>query len=515
MLLEKTNTLLILIMTKIIKIGTHNNALALTEAHIVQRQLEHLGYKTQLVILQSDDLFLIESNTIAVHTLKNLPFTLSKGIIQAAVLKCGNKNDTLVYKTNEEFLSQKNAIIATHSLLQKVQWINRFPTHTIVDINGDIASRLEKLEDNIDWDAALFSASDIGRLGLRPETALNLSWMIPAPAQGVIAIIAREDDEETLAICAEINHEETQICSTIEREFQKLLEDQISLPIGALAYIKNEELNFKGIILSPDGSKKIEITRVEKLGEHQSIAQYCADYCIEKGGKRLINVASLSVKQTQIYSTKSFTNTQKELLKDIIKIESSDFIKISLNRIKPYVLKSEIKNVVITNRNAVEALITNYSAVELQFKNIYCVGRRTKRLIENKIGTVTHFENSNEKLANYLVDFIEGTEVTYFCGDSKLDDLSSILEKNNITITKIEAFQTKYDAVIINNNIEGIMFYNPLTLESYLLKNKSHAIAFCINEATASKAKEYFTDVRISKMPTVESLIKLVNENYK
>ena len=63
-----------------------------------------------------------------------------------------------------------------------------------------------------------------------------------------------------------------------------------------------------------------------------------------------------------------------------VKAESTDVVKISLNRIHPRFLKNEIENVIITSQNAVEALLTNYSAVELQFKNIYCVGRRTKRI---------------------------------------------------------------------------------------------------------------------------------------
>jgi hydroxymethylbilane synthase len=503
-------------MSKIIRIGTHDNELALHEAKIVQHQLEHLDHKTELVPIQSKEVFLLHNNSIdiAVHSLNTLPTVLQKGIIQAAVLKCGNKNDTLVYKTTEEFLSQKEALIASNSLLRRAQWLNMHPTHTFINFDGNVTSRLQELEDNENWNAAFFAASEIGRMGLRPETAINLNWMIPAPAQGVIIITAREEDEETQTICAEINHEETQICSTIEREFQKLLEDQTSLPIGALAYIKNEEVNFKGIILSPDGSKKIEVERIEKLGEHNTIAQYCYDYIMERSGNRLIDIAAFSGRQAKVYSTKSFTKDQNELINDAIKIKRSDFVKVSLNRIPKYHLKSEIKNVIITDRNAVEALTTNYSAIELQFKNIYCVGRRTKQLIENKIGSVTHFENNIKKLANYLVDYIEGIEATYFCGDSELDILPTILEKSNINVTTIEAFQTKYDAKKINENIEGIMFYNPLTIESYLLENESHSIAFCINEATANKAKEHFKDVRIAKMSTIESLIKLVNENY-
>ena len=83
-------------------------------------------------------------------------------------------------------------------------------------------------------------------------------------------------------------------------------------------------------------------------------------------------------------------------------------------------LKNEIENVVITSKNAVEALLTSFSPIELQFKNIYCVGRRTKKLIEKRIGKVKHSEKNAKKLAEYLVEFMEGTEVTYFCSDIHL-----------------------------------------------------------------------------------------------
>src|SRR5690606_29537324 len=83
---------------------------------------------------------------IAVHSLKDVPTILPKGIIQAAVLKRGNVNDTLVFKHNEEFLASKEAVVATGSLRRKAQWLNRYPTHTVVDLRGNVNSRLEKLQ---------------------------------------------------------------------------------------------------------------------------------------------------------------------------------------------------------------------------------------------------------------------------------------------------------------------------------------------------------------------------------
>ncbi len=524
-------------MSKIIRIGTRDSELALWQAKTVQDQLEKLGYKTALVPVKSTgDLVLdkplyelgitgIFTRTldiamlnydidIAVHSLKDVPTVLPKGIIQAAVIKRGNINDTLVFKNNEEFLAQKHAVIATGSLRRRAQWLNRYPTHTIVDLRGNMNSRMQKLQDNEDWNGAIFAAAGLGRIGMRPEDAINLDWMIPAPAQGAVMITALKENEFTVSACAELNHEETEICTTIEREFLNKLEGGCTAPIGAIAKIKNDEVTFKGVLLSIDGSKRIDVTRVKKLGEHHDIAAFCANFVIERGGKRLMDELKRTNNQTTVYSTKALTEDQKHLLAHKITVKSSDFIKVSLNRIPKTVLKSNLKNVIITSKNAVEALTTNFSTDELKFKNIYCVGRRTKQLIEQKIGPVTHSESSAKNLANYLVDYMEGTEITYFCSNLRLDDLPTILEENNITVNEAEAYQTVYSSIKVDESVEGIMFYSPSTVQSYILQNKAKKIAFCIGDTTAEEAQKYFKDVRIAKVPTVESVIELVNEHY-
>ncbi|SFZ89977.1 hydroxymethylbilane synthase [Flaviramulus basaltis] len=524
-------------MSKIIRIGTRDSELALWQAKIVQSQLENLGHKTELVPIKStgdlvldkplyelgitgiftrtlDIAMLNHDIDIAVHSLKDVPTVLPKGIVQTAVLKRGNVNDTLIFNDNEEFLGSKEAVIATGSLRRRAQWLNRFPTHTIVDLRGNVNSRLQKLEESETWNGAIFAAAGIGRIGLRPEEAINLDWMIPAPAQGAIMITALEDDEFVRTACAELNHEETEICTTIEREFLNKLEGGCTAPIGALAYIKDGDINFKGVLLSPDGTKRIDVTRVKKLGEHNDMAQYCADFIIERGGKRLMDNIKNSTRKTNVFSTKSFTEDQRLLFHEKVVADSSDFIKISLNRIHPRFLRNEIQNVIITSKNAVESLTTNYSATELQFKNIYCVGRRTKRLIEKKIGKVKHIEKNAEKLANYLVEYMEGAEATYFCSDIRLDVLPTVLAENNIKVNEVEAYQTKYDGVKIDDSVEGVMFYSPSTVESFVQKNKAEIIAFCIGETTATEAKKHFNDVRVAKVPTVESVIELVNEYY-
>jgi hydroxymethylbilane synthase len=525
-------------MSKIIRIGTRDSQLAMWQAKTVQSQLEHLGYKTVLVPVKStgdlvldkplyelgitgvftktlDIAMLNEDIDIAVHSLKDVPTILPKGIVQAAVLKRGNINDTLVFKKNEEFLSARDAVIATGSLRRRAQWLNRYPTHTIVGLRGNVNSRLEKLDTNEDWNAAIFAGAGLGRLGITPENSINLHWMIPAPAQGAIMITALESDEETRAVCAEINDQVTEICTTIEREFLNRLEGGCTAPIGAICYInKEEEVNFKGVLLSKDGSKKIEYTKVVPLDQKDELAKLAADYIIEKGGKTLIDQLQRGDKVTNVYSTKKLTDDQIMLFHNDVVSESTDAVKISLNRLSKSLVRNEIQNVVITSKNAVESLLTNFSAPELQFKNIYCVGRRTKRMVEKRIGKVAHTEANAKKLAEYLIEYIDGTEVTYFCSDLRLDDLPNILTENKIVVNEVEAYQTKFDADKVEANLEGVMFYSPSTVESFLKQNKANGIAFCIGETTAKVAKQYFKEVRVAKVPTVESVIELVNENY-
>ena len=525
-------------MSKIIRIGTRDSQLALWQAKTVQSQLEHLGHKTVLVPIKStgdlvldkplyalgitgiftktlDIAMLNRRIDIAVHSLKDVPTVLPKGIVQAAVLKRGNINDTLVYKTNEEFLSARDAVIATGSLRRRAQWLNRYPTHTIVGLRGNVNSRLEKLENNDSWNAAIFAGAGLGRLDLTPENSINLHWMIPAPAQGAIMITALEADEDIRAICKELNHEETEISTTIEREFLNRLEGGCTAPIGAIAYIdKNEEVNFKGILLSKDGTKKIEVSKVAPLGNHHNLAEFCADYIIGKGGNILIDELGRGDKITNIYSTKKLTNDQLALFHDDVIAESNDAIKINPNRLTKSIVRNEIENVIITSQNAVEALLTNFSAAELQFKNIYCVGRRTKRLVEKRIGKVKHYESDAKSLAEHMVEFMDGTEVTYFCSNLRLDTISEVLSKNNITVNEIEAYETKLDADKVEGNLDGVMFYSPSTIQSFLRQNKATGIAFCIGETTATEAKKYYKEVRVAKVPLVESVVELVNEFY-
>ncbi len=447
-----------------------------------------------------------------------MPTTLPEGIIQAAVLKRANYNDILVLKDTEEFFGQPNGIIATGSLRRKAMWLNRYPTHKVEGLRGNVNTRLQKLEDSETWNGAVFAAAGLERIGIRPAGAINLSWMIPAPAQGTIMVAALEKDDYVKDACEQLNHYETQVCVGVEREFLRLLEGGCTAPIGALAYVdeRTEEINFKGVLLKKDGSKKITVTKTAKMGRHRYLAKDCADYIINRGGKELMlsDMEGETLVKNQIYSTKKLSDAQKNSLPSSIGVNDSDFIKIRFNRIAPKLVKSEIENVIITSQNGVEAILNSFTKDELNFKNIFCVGRRTKRLIEKRIGRVAHVTKNAKLLAEYLSKELETKEVTYFCSDLRLDILPAYLQTNDIVVNQIEAYKTMFSPDKINDNVAGVLFYSPSGIESYLEKNNTDKIAFCIGETTAKEARKHFDNVQVANMPSVDSVLELVENHF-
>ncbi len=526
-------------MQKIIRIGTRDSQLALWQANKVRKELEDIGYQTEIIPIKStgdlildkpiyslgitgvftknlDIALLNKEIDIAVHSLKDVPTILPEGIQQVAVLKRANYNDILVLKGTEEFFGEKKGIVATGSLRRKAQWLNRYPTHEITDLRGNVNTRLQKLEDN-DWNGAIFAAAGLERLGLRPKGAVNLSWMIPAPAQGAVMVACLTENTYAIDACEQINHRDTEICTTIERDFLHLLEGGCTAPIGALAYIdeKTEEINFKGVLLNKNGTKKISVSKTAKVGRHKYLAKDCADYIFHKGGKELmLNDFEQEEKQVHVFSTKKLSTLQKELFHEDIASESSDFIKIRFNRIPPKAVRNEIEHVIITSKNGVASLLHNFLKQDLVFKNIYCVGRRTKKLIEAKIGKVTHSEKNAEKLATYLSKELKGQKVTYFCSDLRLDTLPKTLAKNNVRVEEVEIYKTILSPTKIKDKYSGILFFSPSTIQSYLQENHTDRIAFCIGETTAKEARKHFKTVKVAALPTVESVIELVNGHY-
>jgi hydroxymethylbilane synthase len=194
----------------------------------------------------------------------------------------------LVHKGNLDFLNSE-ATIATGSLRRQAQWWNKYPNHTVVDLRGNVNTRMQKLKDN-DWDGAVFAAAGLERINLKPDSFINLDWMIPAPAQGAMVVLAMEKDAFTIDALSQLNDIETEICTYMERQFLKTLEGGCTAPIGALAkYNENDDtIDFKGVLLSIDGKQKLEIEKTVDISEWKKLGFNSAQEILGNGGDKLM-----------------------------------------------------------------------------------------------------------------------------------------------------------------------------------------------------------------------------------
>lgn len=277
-------------MNRILKIGTRDSELAVWQATLVQNQLAAHNIQSELVYIKSDgdidlvtplyeigvqgvftktlDAALLSGRIdLAVHSMKDVPTGLAKGIVQAAVLQRASYIDILVHKgewhkqNGEWTINNPTAVIATSSIRRKAQWLNRFPEHRIENLRGNVNTRLQKVADS-NWSGAIFAAAGLERIEKRPANSFELNWMLPAAAQGAIMIVCREEAADTKEACALLNHADTALCTRLERDFLRTLMGGCSTPISALAQIQNNTLLFRGNIFSLDGKQMLE-TQIE------------------------------------------------------------------------------------------------------------------------------------------------------------------------------------------------------------------------------------------------------------
>jgi uroporphyrinogen-III synthase len=214
----------------------------------------------------------------------------------------------------------------------------------------------------------------------------------------------------------------------------------------------------------------------------------------------------------KILSTKNLSPSQKELLSNFI-VDEIELIEISFNNsIK---LQNPIKNAVFTSKNAVIGIFNQFSSDALQFENVYCVGDKTAQFLAEKNVKVTIKAHSAEELADEILLNKDIDEVYFFCGNLRRNELPEILTENNIKVNEVEVYSTNFKPLKIKNTYDGILFFSPSSVKSYLLKNTdTQSVAFCIGNTTASEAIDDFENVFVADEPTVENVIESVNQYF-
>lgn len=227
---------------------------------------------------------------LAVHSLKDLPYLMPKGLILAAVTARDDPRDVLVVNDRKNLLRLKRgALVGTSSLRRSAQ-IRRWRRDLRVeDLRGNLGTRIARLKEGR-YDAIMVAAAGIKRLKIKGIFFKHMPprIILPAAGQGTLGIQTRKDDGMISSMAAQIGDERTFICVSCEREFLKAIAGGCRLPMGALAQLKNKRICLDAAIISLDGKRMIRVSKSAKVNAAQGLGRYVAKSMLDKGGREIL-----------------------------------------------------------------------------------------------------------------------------------------------------------------------------------------------------------------------------------
>ncbi len=296
-------------------IGTRGSSLSLCQTQIVQVRLEErvpdrrVVVKTikasadrqpdvPLVAMSGEGIFVKELETallkgeidLAVHSMKDLPLQLPKGLCVAAVTEREDARDALVSRSGQSFAElPAGSRVGTSSLRRRSQLLFARRDLEMMDIRGNVDTRLRKLDEGR-YDAVVLAACGLIRLGLEERITEYLSFeqMLPEPGQGALGIEAREEDDETLKILRQLDDPTTRACVETERAFLGALGGGCRVPIAAYAQVSRGTLQLDGAVLSPDGSRRLRDHADGLASSPTQLGRRLADRLRAQGAEELL-----------------------------------------------------------------------------------------------------------------------------------------------------------------------------------------------------------------------------------
>lgn len=268
-------------MIKTLKIATRQSPLALWQAEHIRERLEtlHSGLKVELVtfVTQGDKildtplakiggkgLFVKELEAalldgradLAVHSMKDVPMQLPEGLELAVICEREDPFDAFVSNTYAQFEDLPlGAKLGTSSLRRKSQILKQRPDLDVIDLRGNVGTRLSKLDAG-QYDAIILASAGLKRLGLheRIRHILSAEVSLPAVGQGALGLECRSSDQDVMALILPLMHYDSNACVRAERAFNAYLEGGCQVPIAGFATLHNDEVVLEGRVGSVDGS---------------------------------------------------------------------------------------------------------------------------------------------------------------------------------------------------------------------------------------------------------------------
>ena len=295
-----------------LRLGTRASPLARWQADWVAGELRKRGVEVELVLISTQGdvktgplgqiggqgLFTKEIQRalldgqidLAVHSLKDLPTAEVEGLSLAAVPERESIADVLVCNSAKSLSElSPNARVGTGSLRRRAQLLHQRPDLQMLEIRGNVETRLRKLDQG-EYDALVLAQAGLHRLGLDVRIAgvIPLSLMLPAVGQGALGIETRADDASTRQLLAPLNHEPTHQSITAERSLLAALRGGCLAPVGAWGRVENGTLKLDGTVLSGDGRQRIFASSSGHAASALEIGREVARQLIAQGAESLI-----------------------------------------------------------------------------------------------------------------------------------------------------------------------------------------------------------------------------------
>ncbi len=297
-------------MSQSLRIGTRGSPLALWQARHVAALLQPLVAPAEVVLVEiqtagdqvrdrplaqigGEGVFTKEIQRalldgqvdVAVHSLKDLPTIVIDELVLAAVPERGPAGDAFVSVRHRSFDDlPKGAVLATSSLRRRSQALHRRSDLRLMDMRGNVETRLRKLIDQ-ELDAIILAQAGLQRLGLADHITelLDPQWMLPAVGQGALGIECRTDDAATLALLQRLDHASTRQAVLAERAMLRALGGGCQVPIGAVGLVNEGRLSLRGAVLSPDGKQRVEATLEDRPENAEALGAALAE-ALRQGG---------------------------------------------------------------------------------------------------------------------------------------------------------------------------------------------------------------------------------------
>lgn len=302
-------------MKKTLKIATRQSPLALWQAEYIRDRLEQLHPQLQVELVtfvtQGDKildtplakiggkgLFVKELEAalmdgradLAVHSMKDVPMQLPEGLALAVICEREDPFDAFVSNNYEKFEDlPQGAKLGTSSLRRKSQILKQRPDLEVIDLRGNVGTRLSKLDAGL-YDAIILASAGLKRLGLneRIRHSLTAEVSLPAVGQGALGLECRSNDEEILDLIMPLMHAETNACVRAERAFNAYLEGGCQVPIAGFATLENQTLSLEGRVGSADGQTLLRSNVQGAAEDAEKLGVQLAQNLLQQGAGELL-----------------------------------------------------------------------------------------------------------------------------------------------------------------------------------------------------------------------------------